>query len=299
LADESRALMALFEELNISACAVPADFPSLQLEKLRSLGLDIEVSVAPLFPQREIKSPEEAAQIALANKAACACFDCAEDILAESSISRGAIIWRGKTLTSEIVKFEMEKIALGLCADLRREIFACGAQACDPHSEGSGALKPHSLIVADIFPKLKKSGYFGDMTRTYLKGRPSAAQARLVETVAAAQKLAMSKISAGVDGAFVHAAVKDFFASKGYLTECKDGKWSGFFHSTGHGLGLDIHEHPRLGVSSNTLKSGMAVTVEPGLYYEDLGGCRIEDCVLVQDDGYKMLSKHPYNWIID
>ncbi len=289
---------ALFKSLKLSCFRVPADFPSLQLERLRSKGLDIEVASEPIFPSREVKSPEEARLVSRANAAAAACYKALADILAESKISSGRLVWRGAALTSQIAKYELEKVALSMDAEIKRTILACGDQACDPHCEGYGDIKPNSLIVADIFPRLKSSGYYGDMTRTFLKGRPNSAQERLVKTVLQAQKNAIRAVKAGVVASSVHGGVCSYFESKGYFTEFKDGAWGGFFHGTGHGVGLDIHEAPRLGLADNVLKENSVVTVEPGLYYRGLGGCRIEDCVLVCKDGAKKLSKYNYDWVI-
>lgn len=112
------------------------------------------------------------------------------------------------------------------------------------------------------------------------------------------QKLALSKIRAGVDGADIHAAVDDFFEDCGYFTECKNGVWRGFFHSVGHGVGLDIHEKISISPRRCILKAGNVVTVEPGLYYYGVGGCRIEDTVVVTEKGAKKLSAYPYDWVI-
>ncbi|MBR7105387.1 MAG: aminopeptidase P family protein, partial [Opitutales bacterium] len=183
-------------------------------------------------------------------------------------------------------------------ADALYTIVAGGNQACNPHEVGHGAILPNSLIVADIFPRLRSTGYFGDMTRTFLKGEPTSAQSSLVETVIKAQKLALSKVKDGVDGSVIHNAVDDFFAKNGYFTEFKKGAWGGFFHSTGHGVGLDIHEKVSISPRKCILKTGNVITVEPGLYYRGIGGCRIEDTVAVEKNGMRKLSKYHYNWVI-
>ena len=289
---------ALFRYLGVSCFKVSADFPSLQLERLRAGGIDVEVLSEPLFASREVKTPDEIRNIKKSNAVAAACYKAISEILAESKISGAKLMWRGKPLTSQIAKYELEKIALSMNAEIKRTILACADQACDPHCEGYGFIKPNSLIVVDIFPRLKDSGYYGDMTRTFLKGSPNSAQERLVKTVLAAQKIAIKGVKAGCVASSVHGGVCDFFESKGYFTEFKNGAWGGFFHGTGHGVGLDIHEAPRLGLADNILKENSVVTVEPGLYYRGLGGCRIEDCVLVCKDGAKKLSKYNYDWVI-
>src|SRR4029077_3220118 len=162
---------------------------------------------------------------------------------------------------------------------------------CDPHECGFGPLYADSLIILDVFPRDAKSGYFGDMTRTVLRGRASDAQRKLWDAVKAGQALALKRIKAGVDGMTIHKAIQDLFARRGFPTETRKGRRVGFFHGTGHGLGLEIHEYPRL--QKVTLKTGHVVTVEPGLYYPGLGGVRIEDVVVVTKKGHKMLSRLP------
>ena len=175
---------------------------------------------------------------------------------------------------------------------------AGGLQASDPHQIGHGPLKANELIIVDIFPQIKKSGYYGDMTRTFLKGRASDIQKNLVCAVKEAQKKAISKIKANVDAHTIHAEVTSYFNRKGYKTERKmgDDAFIGFIHSTGHGLGLDVHENPRVSTAKNKIKINHVITIEPGLYYPDIGSCRIEDVFAVRRDGSEKLSKFNYQW---
>ncbi|MBV9463352.1 MAG: aminopeptidase P family protein, partial [Verrucomicrobiae bacterium] len=189
---------------------------------------------------------------------------------------------------------EVQILALRLGAVAENPILAGGVQACDPHHRGSGPLKPGELIIVDLFPQLSETRYWGDMTRTYLKGRASAAQRRLFDTVAKAQKLAMKEIQAGRPGKAVHQRVHRYFTEQGYQTGELNGRRQGFFHGTGHGLGLEIHEAPNLGESGTSkLEKGNVVTVEPGLYYPSIGGVRIEDVVAVTASGCRKLSRFP------
>jgi Xaa-Pro aminopeptidase len=150
-------------------------------------------------------------------------------------------------------------------------------------------LKANSLIIIDIFPRSAASGYYGDLTRTVLRGRASDEQRRLWETVNDGQALALKKMKPGVDGLKLHKEVQQFFVNRGYPTELRDGRQTGFFHGTGHGLGLEIHEFPRF--QKTVFKTGQVLTVEPGLYYPGLGGTRTEDVVAVTKNGIRMLSR--------
>jgi Xaa-Pro aminopeptidase len=199
--------------------------------------------------------------------------------------------WNGKTLTSEMLRAEIDSTILRAGGIPAGTIVAGGDQACDPHERGYGPLYADSLIILDVFPRDAKTGYFGDMTRTVLRGWASEAQRKLWETVKAGQALALKRIKAGVDGMTIHKAIQEFFTKHGFPTRVRRGRRVGFFHGTGHGLGLEIHEHPRL--QKVVLKDRQVLTVEPGLYYPGLGGVRIEDVVLVIKTGCRILSRFP------
>ena len=276
---------------------VAEDFPSSVYEKLFELGLDLIVADGPLFPAREKKSPAEAAAIREGNRCSALGFAAAERILRASKVSGRKLMFQGKPLTSERVKFAIEVACLEAGAISANTIVAGGDQACDPHERGSGLLRPHELIVIDIFPRVTRTGFHGDMTRTFLRGRASDAQRALVAAVRAGQLAALKAIRAGANGRNVHNKVVELFNARGFETKRSPEGSFGFFHGTGHGLGLAVHELPRMGSTMDyTLKKDSVVTVEPGLYYPGLGGCRIEDVVQVTSAAPKMLSRYHYHW---
>jgi Xaa-Pro aminopeptidase len=174
---------------------------------------------------------------------------------------------------------------------MNNSIVACGAQACDPHERGHGPLKAHELIILDIFPRSANTGFVGDMTRTVVRGRASDAQRRLWETCLAGQKMALRALSPGGDGKALQDSVREFFTAAGYPTERRNGRWQGFFHGLGHGLGLEIHEEPRLG--RTTFRAGQVFTIEPGIYLPGLGGVRHEDVAVITASGHRLLSRFP------
>jgi Xaa-Pro aminopeptidase len=211
-------------------------------------------------------------------------------VLRGSKIGRGrALRWNGRALTSEIVRAEAEAAVLRAGGIPDGTIVAGGSQACDPHERGHGPLRGHELIILDLFPRDARSGFYGDLTRTVVRGCATEAQRRLWETVRGAQRMAIGRIKPRVKGASVHRAVQEFFAARGYATEKKGGRWTGFFHGTGHGLGLDLHEEPRL--AATTFRVGQVFTVEPGLYYPGVGGARHEDVVAVTRTGAERLGR--------
>lgn len=278
---------------------VPDDFPALLYTRLTKLGLKLDFAGGLLFPEREIKSAAEAAAVREGNRLCSVGFRVVEDILRASRIKGRTLVHRGRILTSESLRFALETAIREQGGDPRDTIVAGGDQACDPHERGSGPLRPHELIIVDVFPRVLKTGYHGDMTRTYLKGRPREVQRRMVETVREAQKRALRVIRAGVDGREVHRIVADCFEDAGYQTRQEKSGAVGFFHGTGHGLGLEVHDPGRISpLVAAPLKKGAVLTVEPGLYYPGLGGCRWEDVVHVTATGSTMLSRHPYQWEI-
>ncbi|WP_438482078.1 M24 family metallopeptidase [Oleiharenicola lentus] len=298
-ASTAEIIATLAKEYGQRSFRIADDFPASLYVKLTQLGLKLTFANGLLFPEREIKSDWEAACIREGNRLCSVGYLAAEKILRTSKIKGAHLIHQGKPLTSERLRFTIEVAIKEQGGNPQDTIVAGGDQACDPHERGSGPLRPHELIIIDIFPRVTKTGYFGDMTRTYLKGRPREVQRRMVATVREGQQLALKAIRAGIDGRAIHAAVSNYFEDAGYETRHDKSGSVGFFHGTGHGLGLAVHDPGRMSPTTPyPLKAGSVLTVEPGLYYPGLGGCRWEDVVQVTATGTKALSKHPYNWEI-
>jgi Xaa-Pro aminopeptidase len=287
----------LAKEFKQTRFTVPEDFPAGVYEKLFELGLDLTVADGALFPARELKTPAEAAAIREGNRLSAVGFAAAEKILRAAKISGRQLLHRGQPVTSELLKFAIEVAILEAGGVSSNTIVAGGDQACDPHERGSGPLRPHELIIVDIFPRVSATGYHGDMTRTFLRGRATEAQRALVAAVRAAQLAALKAIRAGANGRLIHGKCVEVFTARGFATKHTPQGSVGFFHGTGHGLGLAVHEPPRMsGAVDYLLKKDSVVTVEPGLYYPGLGGCRIEDVVQVTAAAPKMLSRYHYDW---
>jgi len=275
-------------------------FPIGLGRKLREAGMTLEIANGTgLFPERQIKTSAEVAALRKGNQASEAGFRVVAKTLAASKIRNGKLIHGGSYLTAERLRELISHAALDAGAMALHTIAAPGDQAVDNHCVGHGPIRAGELVVVDIFPRRIKDGYWGDMTRTYLKGKASDAQRRLVRTVRKAHKLAIGMIKPGVTGGKVHDAVQAFFDGEGYETVRNSKEPKGFFHALGHGVGLEIHEEPIMRYKAPCkLRKGMVVTVEPGLYYEGLGGCRIEDMVHVVPGGCELISRAPYKWEI-
>jgi Xaa-Pro aminopeptidase len=220
-------------------------------------------------------------------------MDEAMQVLRRAKIARNRkLIYHGLPLTSERLRAVIDCAILQAGGLAAHTIVAGGKQACDPHESGYGPLRANELIIIDIFPRSQKTGYFGDITRTVVRGRANETQRKLYDTVWQGQKIAFNKMRAGTPTSEIHQAVQDYFVQQGYKTGRHNGCMEGFFHGTGHGLGLEIHEAPRVGATSTgKLKTGQVVTVEPGLYYPEIGGVRLEDVALVTSNGAKNLTR--------
>jgi Xaa-Pro aminopeptidase len=147
--------------------------------------------------------------------------------------------------------------------------------------------------VVDVFPRSGDTLYYADITRTFVKGKASPALKAQYERVKKAQEMGISMVAPGANGRLVHQAIQRDFESHGYKTERRKGVMVGFFHGTGHGLGLEVHEAPRVNATDHLLKKGEVITVEPGLYYPGVGAVRLEDLLVVTDKGHKNLTVYP------
>lgn len=278
---------------------VPETFPAVYFAKLLNAGLTVRVGAEPFFPERALKNDRQARAVKQGNAASAAGIRAALAVLRASKVVGKRLHYKGRTLTAERLRIHIHQACLAKGAVAQHTIVAGGTQACDPHECGHGPLKPNQLIVVDVFPRMQKSGYHGDMTRTFLKGRATDRQRALVGAVRAAQLAALARVKAGVSAATVHRAADQVFQAQGFSTQRRAEAFVGFIHSTGHGLGLEVHEAPRVSATaSGRLRKGHVITIEPGLYYPEIGGCRIEDVVRVTTDGSEMLSSMHYRWQI-
>ncbi|HNW41807.1 MAG TPA: M24 family metallopeptidase [Opitutaceae bacterium] len=283
-------------EFRVKNFYIPDDFPAGLATRISQLGVGLTIVTDAIFPEREVKTPREIAAIREGNRCSAAGLAAAERLLRASKIKGRQLLHDGKPLTSEKLRRAIEVACLEAGSLSHGTIAAGGDQACDPHCVGHGPLRANELIVVDVFPRVQTTGYHGDMTRTFLRGHASDAQRALVEAVRAAQFGAMQSIRAGVNGRDIHHGVIAEFEQRGYATKHTAKGSVGFFHGTGHGLGLAVHELPRMSTVDHTLLKDSVVTVEPGLYYPGLGGCRIEDVVQVTARGAKQLSDFHYDW---
>lgn len=282
-----------FKERGIRTALVPGDFPIKYADELRKLGYRIRYKEGLFFEERLKKTPEEVKFISDSLRKTEEAMERAIEMISSSKIRDGKLFLNGSALTSEIIKGEVNSELSKLGCVASHTIVACGIQSSMPHNRGEGPLLANQPIVIDIFPRSQESGYFGDMTRTVVKDEPSRELEKMYQTVLKGQRLGLSLIKHRAKVKDIHGAIVEFFKESGFETGMMDGKQQGFIHSTGHGLGLEIHEPPRVSFTDTILEEGNVITVEPGLYYEKLGGVRIEDVVVVRRDGCTNLTKYP------
>lgn len=276
----------------IESVEVPARFPLLLADHLRAGGIVVEPKPDPFFLDRRLKQEHEVRCLEESQAATEAAMELAIGMIRDSEEGEDRILHlEGEPLTSERIKARVRSFLLDKGLQLGDFIIAPGDQGCDPHDVGSGPIRAGETVICDIYPQHMTHRYWGDMTRTVVKGGASEEQKRLHAAVLEAQETAISMIRPGACGREIHSKVQEIFDNAGFHTEKREGQWVGFFHGTGHGLGLDIHEGPRISAVGPPLEEGMVVTVEPGLYYPGLGGCRIEDVVLVTADGCRNFNK--------
>lgn len=293
---EYHVLASFLTDRDVESVVVPPRFPTRAADCLRQQDIAVRSEAKSVIGDvRARKSDEECDQIRSAQRANEAAMATAEQLLSEATIDGEVLDRDGEVLTSERVRQEIEFTLLRNGCALDETIVACGADAADPHDRGSGPLRPNEPIIVDIFPRDKTTRYHADMTRTFCLGEPPDSVREWYDLTAQAKEAALTAIEPGVTGAEVHDVVCDVYEDAGLATLRSDPETeTGYIHSTGHGVGLEVHEQPVLSpAGDDDLKPGHVVTVEPGLYDPEVGGIRLEDLVVVTADGIENLTNYP------
>lgn len=284
--------LKLLKHKGIKTVEVTSDFPIGIADLLRREKIEVKILTEKGLPRREIKTPDEIIAVQQSQRAAVAAMKAAIQQIASSEISKDGILMQGKTiLTSEKVRATICHTLLDHDCVAEETIVAGGSLSADPHERGSGPLYAGQPIVLDIFPRSGKTGYWGDITRTVCRGPAPVALKKQYNAVKSAQAAQLKAVKSGVWGDTIHKIGTDVMEARGFKTGVVDDVPQGFIHGTGHGVGLEIHEAPRVSsVNHQKLRAGHIITIEPGLYYPTIGGVRIEDTIVVTKDGYKMLA---------
>ena len=287
-------------ELGITDAVVPRSFPTLAADHLRENGITLEPDHKFFADRRRVKNEAELEGIRKAQKAAEAAMGAARDLIFRAEPSNGGVKVDGETLTSERLKATIRRVFSehGVSGD--DFIVSHGAQTAIGHELGHGPIAPNEPIVIDLWPKDPDSACYADMTRTYVVGEAPEELVKYHGLVKEALDQSFAATKAGVAGSAVYTLVCELFEEHGQKTSLSKAPGEvleeGFFHGLGHGVGLEVHEAPSLGRGgTGDLVAGDVVTLEPGLYRPGFGGCRLEDLVLVTENGAENLTDFPYD----
>jgi Xaa-Pro aminopeptidase len=285
--------------LGIERAAVPAAFPLGLADFLRENGIDVAVDRDLFDRRRRAKNETELAGIRRAQKACEAALDAARGLLRRAQRNGDGLEVDGEPLTSERLKRVIEDVFADHNVEAGDMIVSHGPQTAVGHDAGSGQIRASEPIVFDLFPKDKETGCYADMTRTYVVGEPSEEVREWHRLVKEALDRSTADVKPGKNGRELYELVCEIFQSAGYKTQLNKEPGEvledGFFHGLGHGVGLEVHEQPALSRTGQDLIPGDVITVEPGLYRAGYGGLRLEDLVLVTDDGHEVLTDYPYD----
>ena len=288
---------------DLESVDVDADFPAILADHLRAHDVEVRPRADIYLRERRIKTDEELERITRTEDAGMAAVQAAIDVIAAAEIKDGLLYREGRPLSGQDLVSEVESALLERGCGTEDSICCGGPESADPHRAVSDVLRAGLPIVLDIFPYDKRSRYWGDLTRTVVRGASPPEVERMWEAVLEAQQAGLDALRPGVNGRDVHLACCEVFKNHGYGSLAKpyrDIKSSArFIHGTGHGLGLEVHEFPRIGDVDVTLEVGDVVTVEPGLYDPQFGGIRIEDLVVMTDAGCRNLTTLPKVFHLD
>jgi len=286
-------------ELGVESAVVPPTFPLEIADRLRESGVEVRSDRAFFASRRRVKNEAELAGIRRAQRACEAAMDEARALLRRADRANGVLRVDGEPLTCERLKAAIERVFSEHGVSSDDPIVSHGPQTAVGHDTGSGPIAPDEPIVLDLFPRDRETGCYSDMTRTFVVGTPPDELVEYARLCKEALDRSIAEIRAGALGRQVFKLACDVFERNGYPTLLSKEPGvvlaEGFYHSLGHGVGLEVHEAPALGKAGEELVAGDVVTVEPGLYRRGFGGCRLEDLVLVTADGAENLTKYPYD----
>jgi Xaa-Pro aminopeptidase len=280
------------QNLGITSAAVPPEFPLFVADHLRANGIELTVDDGEFARRRRVKSPSEIEGIRRAQKAADAAMGVAASLIHE--LRDG--------LTSEEVRSAMQAVAEEHGCELPDDVIVShGPQSAIGHDSGSGAIGAGEPVVVDIWPRDKVSRCWSDMTRTFVAGggEPPEELAEYWRLTRDSLDRVYADLGPGVNGRALYERSCEPYIEAGKPTQLTktpgEPLEDGYFHGLGHGVGLEIHEAPNMGRLGDDLVVGDIVTVEPGCYRRGFGGCRLEDIVLITEDGYEVLTNFPYD----
>jgi len=291
--DPWRISAAMINRLSPGPYLVPPVFPAALAEALREYNVVKIDRNGALSELRAVKDKNEITWITRAQRAAESAMAGAIKLIRDADIRSGLLWYDEVPLTSEKIRYEINRILLSHDCTARDTIVSCGKDTAQPHCIGSGQIKANEPIVIDLFPCDNATGYYADMTRTVSRGEPSGSVRELYGAVSKAVTIAEEGVKEGISASSLYQKIRDFFEELGFHTDLE-----GFTHSLGHGVGLEVHEKPSLSPLGEPLCDGNVITIEPGLYYRDVGGVRIENLGIVRKDRFERLTHFPQELVV-
>ncbi len=291
--------MRAAKRFGIDQASVPSSFPLGFADHLRSNGVEVTADRGLFVERRRVKNQAELAGIRRAQRAAEGGMTAARELLRAAERRNGGLVVDGEQLTCERLKAAVESAFTANGAFADEFIVSHGPQTAVGHDMGSGPIAPDEPVCLDLFPRDRESGCFADMTRVFVVGEPSEELLEYHKLCREALERSVEAVKPGIAGSELHRICCEVFEEHGYptLLSKQPGEVlkDGFYHSLGHGVGLEVHEEPGLGRAPGELLAGDVIAVEPGLYRHGYGGCRLEDLVLVTEDGPEVLTDYPYD----
>ena len=271
---------------------VPPHFPIALAQALENY-CTLSVDSGTVLSMRARKTRPEITTMKRVQEVTQTAMGHAITLIRKSTVKKGILHYKGKPLTSEQIRYTMHCYLLEHRCSAVDTIVSCGKDTAIPHMTGIGPLRANEPIIIDLFPVDDETGYYADMTRTVVKGEPSDEIREMYAALQEAKHQAISRIKPGVSGADLYQGVVDYFKDHGYHSDSR-----GFVHNLGHGVGLQVHEMPTVGPSGKALETGNVITIEPGLYYPDIGGVRLEDIGAVTAKGFTNFTSFPEDLVV-
>jgi Xaa-Pro aminopeptidase len=287
------------DRLRLTDVLVPPSFPLDLADYLRAHGVTVSTDRAGYEMRRRVKDDRALDGIRIAQRATESAFVRVKEMLGGSTPGADGLMLDGEQLTSERVSAGIEDVLRAHGCEGEPPLVGAGPTGANVHEHGSGPIRAHESVIVDIFPRHTASRFFADMTRTFCVGEAPEQLRHMHATVLEAVKRSTERIAAGVNGTAVWEAACDVFEANGYRTTrgLADGESldEDFFHGLGHGVGIEVHEAPNMGLAGDDLVAGDVVTIEPGVYRKGFGGVRLEDLAVVREGGCDVLTNFPYD----
>lgn len=300
LEEQRRVLGQFVRDHDVQSVAVPERFPLGSATALQNASIDVIRDTEGLIANlRTRKLDNEIDAIRDSIRAAEAGFRWAETLLVEADLVDGQLEHSGELLTADRLRLELKWMMLKNRCDLPVSVVAAGAETAEPHGQSHGPIAIDEPVLIDLGPVDQETGYYADLTRTFVRGEPPQQLAQWYDLVRDALAEAVDCISPGVTGHEINDVLCSYFEDRGISTLRSDsGIERGVLHYMGHGIGLEVHEGPLCVPDSGELEPGDVLAVEPAVYEPGLGGVRLEDDILVTESGCKNLTTYPKEIVV-